>query len=330
MIRIGVIGVGRQGAQHVAQLLESPHFNVVGCFDANPEQLDRIREDHDIRCFVDVDELIDLCDAVDIVTSPDAHLYYGEKAIRKGKHVFVEKPIAGDPEEAQQLVKLAGEAGIKLQVGHIERFNPAYLALNGTSLHPMFIESHRMSLFDPRSAGTSVVMDLMMHDIDLILHIVKANIRSISASGVPVVTEFPDIANARIEFDNGCVANLTASRVSMSKLRKMRFFQKDHSICIDFLHRETDILHVSEHSGHNAVPIRTEETLRYVNSQHLPAQEYDALKAELESFAMCITDNTEPRVSGQDGYRTLEVASEIMKKINRANGHGYHHKHNAA
>lgn len=330
MIRIGVIGVGRQGAQHVAQLLESPYFQVVGCFDANPEQLDRIREDHDIRCFSDVDELIGECDAVDIVTSPDAHFYYGEKAIRKGKHVFVEKPISNDPDEALQLVKLAGEAGIKLQIGHIERFNPAYLALNGTPLHPMFIEAHRMSLFDPRQSNTSVVMDLMMHDIDLILHIVKANIRSVSASGVAVVSEFPDIANARIEFDNGCVANLTASRVSMNKLRKMRFFQKDHSICIDFLHRETDILHVSEHSGHNSIPVRTEETVRYVNSQNVPAQEYDALKAELESFAACIVNNTEPRVSGQDGYRSLEVACEIMKKINRANGHGYQHKPHAA
>jgi predicted dehydrogenase len=194
----------------------------------------------------------------------------------------------------------------------------------------MFIESHRMSHFDPRGTDVSVVLDLMIHDIDIILHLVKANIRSISASGVPVITEHPDIANARIEFDNGCVANLTASRVSMNKLRKMRFFQKDHSICIDFLHRETDILNVSEQSGHNSIPIRTAETTRYVNSKNVPAQEYDALKEELESFARCITENTEPRVSGQDGFHSLEVAHEILRKINKTNGNGYHHNGNAA
>jgi predicted dehydrogenase len=324
MVKIGIIGVGRLGSQHVEQLLESPLFEVIGCYDNNPGQLQKIREDYDVATFDQVEDLIDRCDALDIVTPATTHYFYSEKAIRKGKHVFVEKPISDDPEEAEQMVKLANEAGIKMQIGHIERFNPAYLALSGTTLHPMFIESHRMAHFDPRGTDVSVVLDLMIHDIDIILHLVKANIRSISASGVPVVTEHPDIANARIEFDNGCVANLTASRVSMNKVRKMRFFQKDHSICIDFLHRETDILHVSEHSGHNSIPIRTAETVRYLNSQNVPAQEYDALKEELESFAHCITDNTEPRVSGQDGFRSLEVAHEILKKINRANGNGYH------
>ena len=185
---------------------------------------------------------MDACDAIDVVAPTTHHFECCEKAIKKGKHVFVEKPLANTMEEARQLVKLAEESGIKFQVGHVERFNPAFLAVKDMQLNPMFIEVHRLAQFNPRGTEVSVILDLMIHDIDIILSIVKSDVKNISASGVGVMTETPDIANVRIEFHNGCVANLTSSRISMKKMRKMRFFQKDAYIGIDFLNKKTEII----------------------------------------------------------------------------------------
>jgi predicted dehydrogenase len=321
MIKTAVIGIGRLGSQHLERLLESEYFKVVGCYDTDEEQLQRIEEDYTIKCYTDVDELISKCDAVNIVTPATSHFHYAEKAIRYGKHVFVEKPISNDLDEAKKLVALVREAGIKFQVGHIERFNPAFLALQQQVLNPMFIEAHRLSHFDPRGTDVSVVLDLMIHDIDIVLHVVKANIKNISASGVAVLSDQIDIANARIEFDNGCVANLTASRASIQKMRKMLFFQKDNHITVDFLHREAEMLKLSEIAGHNSVPMRTAENTKYLNSETMVLEEYDALKEELNSFAECLIFNTEPRVTALEGYKSLEVAHEILHKIHKMNGH---------
>lgn len=325
MIKTGLIGVGRLGTQHLERLLESDYFKVVGCFDSDPSQLQRIEEDFTVKCYHDVDELISKCDAINIVTPATSHFYYAEKAIKESKHVFVEKPISNDLDEARKLVSLVREAGIKFQVGHIERFNPAYLALQNYDLNPMFIEAHRLSHFDPRGTDVSVVLDLMIHDIDIVLHVVKANIKSISASGVAVLSDHIDIANARIEFDNGCVANLTASRASIQKMRKMLFFQKDNHITLDFLHREAEMLKLSETAGHNSVPMRTEENTKYLNSETMVLEEYDALKEELNSFAECLIFNTEPKVTALDGFKSLEVAHEILHKIHKINGHAHKH-----
>lgn len=321
MIKVGVIGIGRVGAQHLEKLLENPYFKVVGCFDMDKEKLKRVGEEFNVRCYEDVEDLIQKCDAVDILTSADSHFYYAEKAIRFGKHVFIDKPISNNLEEAKRLAELVREAGIKFQIGHIERFNPAFLALQQLEVHPMFIEAHRLSAFDAKKAADSIIFDVMIHDIDIVLSVVKANIKHINASGVSVLSDQIDIANARIEFDNGCVANLTASRTSVQKMRKMLFFQRDYHITLDFLHREAEVLKLSETAGHNSVPLRSQESIRYLNSETLVPEEYDALKEELNSFAECLIFNTEPKVSVLDGLRSLEVAHEILRKIHKLNGH---------
>lgn len=320
MIKIGVIGIGRIGSRHLEKLLEIDYFKVVGCYDADNKKLLRIGEDYDIACFNDVDELIQQCDAVDILTSADSHFYYAEKAIRYGKHVFLDKPISNNLEEAKRLAELVREAGIKFQVGHIERFNPAFLALKNLEVQPMFIEAHRLSSFDASKTSDSIIYDVMIHDIDITLSIVKANIKHINASGVSVLSDQIDIANVRIEFDNGCVANLTASRTAVQKMRKMLFFQRDYHITLDFLHRETEVLKLSPIAGHNSVPLRIQEQLQYLNTETLILDEYDALKEELISFARCLIFNTEPTVSVLDGIRSLEVAAEVIRKIHKMNG----------
>lgn len=320
MIKIGLIGVGRLGAQHLERLLESDYFEVIGCFDTDTLLLNRIEEDYNVKCFSNVDELISFCDAIDIVTPTTSHYAYAEKAIKYGKHVFIEKPISNDVDEAKKLVELVREAGIKFQVGHIERFNPAFLALKNQDLNPMFIESQRLSYFDAKNTNVSIVLDLMIHDIDIVLNIVKANIKNIYASGVSVLSDQIDIANARIEFDNGCVANLTASRVSTQKIRKLSLFQKDNHISLDFLNREAEMLKLSETAKHNAIPMRMQERMKYLNSETLVLQEYDALKEELNSFAECLIFNSEPTVTALDGLKSLEVAHEILHKIHKLNG----------
>ena len=321
MIKIGIIGTGRLGVQHLERLLESPYFKVVGCYDREQTKLNSIEEEFGIPCFDDVDALINRCDAVDILTPSDAHFFYAEKAIRFGKHVFFDKPISNTVEDAKKLVELIREAGIVFQVGHIERYNPAFMSLQQQNLQPMFIESHRLSQFDAKRTADSVVMDVMIHDIDIVLSVVKANIKNISASGVSVLSDYIDFANARIEFDNGCVANLTASRTSVQKMRKMLFFQKDNHVAIDFLHREAELLHLSETAKHNSIPMHLHESTRYINTETMVPEEYDALKQELNSFAECLLFNTEPKVTALDSLKSIEVATEILHKIQKMNHH---------
>ncbi|HNF52565.1 MAG TPA: Gfo/Idh/MocA family oxidoreductase [Chitinophagales bacterium] len=321
MIKIGIIGIGRLGVQHLERLLISPYFKVIGCFDKEQHKLKPIQEEYGVDCFDDVDELINKCDAVEILTPSDSHYYYAEKAIRFGKHVYVDKPISNSADEAKKLVELIREAGIIFQVGHTERYNPVFLALKQQSIQPLFIESPRLSLFDAKRTNDSIIMDVMIHDLDIILSIVKANIKSISASGVSVLSDQIDIANARIEFDNACVANLTASRTSVQKMRKMLFFQKDSHITLDFLNREAELLHLSETAKHNAIPMHIQETTRYINTETMVTEEYDALKEELNSFAECLLFNKEPNVTALDSLKSIEVASEILQKIQKMNSH---------
>jgi predicted dehydrogenase len=320
LIKIGLIGIGRTGLQHLERLLESDYFTVVGCYDADSSQLLRIEEEYNIQCFTEVDELIVQCDAIDIVTPSNSHFLYAEKAIRYGKHVFTEKPISNDVEEAKKLVELVREAGIKFQVGYIERFNPAFLAMKEYDIQPKFIESHRLSHFDARNINTSIVLDIMIHDIDIVLNVVKANIKTISASGLAVLSDQIDIANARIEFDNGCVANLTASRASNQKMRKIALFEKDNHITLDFLNREAEMIKLSETAKHNSIPMRIQECMKYINSETMVLEEYDALKEELNSFAESLIFNHEPIVTALDGLKSLEVAHEILHKIYKING----------
>jgi len=320
VIKIGIIGIGKIGSLHLEKFLDSPYYKVIGCYDADFEKLQRVTSEYAVKPFTNVDELIHLCDAVAILSSAESHFFYAEKCIKFGKHVFIDKPMSKQIDEAKRLVELIKEAGIKFQIGHSERFNPAFLAIQHLDIQPMFIESHRLLPFDKHRTTESIIFDDMLHDIDIVLSVVKANIRSINASGVSVLSDQIDIANARIEFDNGCVANLTAGRTSIQKMRKMQFFQKDHQISLDFFRREAEVLQLSEIAGQNSIPLRNENDTKYLNNEMLVPEEYDALKIELNSFAECLIFNSEPKITASDGLKCTEVANEILLKINKLNG----------
>ncbi len=317
MLKIGVIGVGHLGKFHLNNWKEIAGVDIVGFYDPHDENAKEVVEKYQLTRFLDAEALIESCDAVDIVAPTNFHFEWCEMAIKKGKHVFVEKPLANTMEEARQLVKLAAESGIKFQVGHVERFNPAFLALKGMDLKPMFIEVHRLAQFNPRGTEVSVILDLMIHDIDIILSIVKSDVKSISASGVAVMTETPDIANVRIEFHNGCVANLTSSRISMKKMRKVRLFQKDSYIGIDFLNKKTEIIKLKEETDLNvfAFDIETPSGKKTIAMANPQVPEVNAIKLELEEFRDAINNNTRTVVNEMDGLMAMDVAHQILEKI---------------
>ena len=232
--------------------------------------------------------------------------------------MFVEKPLTNTMEEARTLVKLAKESNLKFQIGHVERFNPAFLSLDKSLLKPMFIEVHRLAQFNPRGTDVSVILDLMIHDIDIILSIVKSNVSYISANGVAVMSDTPDIANVRIEFDNGCVANLTSSRISLKKMRKMRIFQKDAYIGIDFLEKKTEVIKIDAPGESRVFTFDIETNLgkKTIAIANPPIVEVNAIKMELECFIDAIINNTETPVTVIDGFRAMEVAHQILEKIN--------------
>src|SRR5437762_8614071 len=317
MLKIGVFGVGHLGKFHLNNWKEIAGIELVGFYDPDDDTAQEVSEKYQLPRFLNEDILIEACDAIDIVAPTNFHFELCERAIRKSRHVFVEKPLANTMEEARRLVKMAQESNIKLQVGHVERFNPAFLALRGAELNPMFIEVHRLAQFNPRGTEVSVILDLMIHDIDIILSIVKAGVKNISASGVAVMTDTPDIANVRIEFDNGCVANLTSSRISMKKMRKMRLFQKDAYIGIDFLNKKTEIIKQKGPQDSNvfAFEIETPRGKKTLAISNPTVPEVNAIKKELEEFTDAVINNTKTIVSEIDGLMAMDVAHQILKKI---------------
>src|SRR6478672_12583690 len=317
MLKVGVFGVGHLGKFHLNNWKEITDTELVGFYDPNDETANEVAEKYQLPRFAKADALINACEAIDIVAPTNFHFELCQKAIRKGKHVFVEKPLANTMDEARQLVKLAQESNIKLQVGHVERFNPAYLSIRDLPLNPMFIEVHRLAQFNPRGTEVSVILDLMIHDIDIILSLVKSDVKNIYASGVAVMTDTPDIANVRIEFDNGTVANLTSSRISMKKMRKMRLFQKDAYIVIDFLAKKTDIIKLLQPEDTNAFSFDLEtrngkKTIAVINPATKPV---NAIKEELKAFVESIKNNKPTIVTEIDGYLAMEVAHKILNKI---------------
>jgi predicted dehydrogenase len=318
--RIGVIGAGHLGKIHIKCILESEKLELTGFFDNDTANAEQVEKTFGIKKFNSADDLIDECDIVDIVTPTLSHFDCASKALRKFKHVFIEKPLTTTLDEARNLIDLAKEAGVKVQVGHVERFNPAFLATLPYINQPMFIETHRLGQFNPRGTDVPVILDLMIHDIDIILSIIKSPVKRIHASGVAVVSDTPDIANARIEFNNGCVANLTASRISMKNMRKTRFFQKDSYIAVDFLNKESEIIRMSE-AGQNPNPFAMILDLgngkkpKEIFVEKPEIKPINAIKTELETFYDSILNDTEPLVTIEDGYNSLDLAYKIMDKI---------------
>jgi predicted dehydrogenase len=318
MLKIGVFGTGHLGKFHLNNWKLIRDAEVVGFYDPSDQAAREVEDKYKIRRFKSPSDLMEYCDAIDIIAPTPEHFGLCEMAIRKGKHVFVEKPLANDMEEARTLLKLVKESNVKLQVGHVERFNPAFLALEDVSLQPMFIEVHRLAEFNPRGTEVSVILDLMIHDIDIILHIVNSEVKNIYSSGVAVMTETPDIANVRIEFNNGCVANLTSSRISMKKMRKMRIFQKDAYIGVDFLNKKTEIISLdhADHPGEGfSFDIDTLNGTKTILVRNPQVPEVNAILMELQKFTESILQNKPTLVTELDGYRAMDIAHQILQKI---------------
>ena len=315
-MKAGVIGAGRLGKIHLGLLHDLKEYDLVGCFDTNSERNNQMAQKFHFKEFENPFDLFKESDAIFVVTPTTSHYKYAKEAIKQGKHVFIEKPITQTQREAKELMRLAEEARVTVQVGHVERFNPAFQALENYDIDPKFIEGHRLAQFDPRGTDVSVVLDLMIHDLDIVLSMVKANIKRVSANGVAVMSPSVDIANARIEFDNGCVANLTASRVSIKKLRKLRLFQRDAYIGIDFLNKQTEVIQLQNVEGDkNGFLLKTPDGSKGVRVDYPTIESYNAIEAELKDFHHSITKGKVPKVTAEDGYRALELAEHVLKKI---------------
>lgn len=324
MLKIGVLGAGHLGKIHIRCIQTIPEYELVGFYDVDEQNAKIVSEEFNIKAFSRIDDLIDLVDVVDIVTPTIAHFECASKALKKFKHVFIEKPIVTTLEEAKSLIAISKEADVKVQVGHVERFNPAFMSVAEQISKPVFIEGHRLAFFNPRGTDVPVVLDLMIHDIDIVLSVVKSNVKKVYADGVKIVSDTPDIANARLEFENGCVANLTASRISMKNMRKLRFFQQNAYISVDFLEKKSEIIQIKDEDEMTlknpfAMVISlgegkgNKEIIRTVPE----AYNVNAIQMELKSFYNSITSNNEPVVGIFDGYYALEVAHMVLDKINK-------------
>ena len=323
MLKIGVLGTGHLGKIHLKCIgLATEAYELVGFYDPDPQVAAAVAETFSTRAFPDVQALIAAVDIVDIVTPTTTHYALAKQVIEAGKHLFIEKPITHQLAEAEELVALAQAKGVKIQVGHVERFNPALLALGDMQVNPMFIEAHRLAVFNPRGTDVSVVLDLMIHDLDIILSMVDSPVAEVHASGVAVVSDTVDIANARIAFANGCVANLTASRISMKQMRKVRIFQRDAYVSLDFLDKEAQVIRLFEQGDNLPTSGQqfelTTATGTKVLQMDMPAIEpVNSIMLELEAFAHSIVHDLRPKVNGEDGYRALALAQQITTAINQ-------------
>lgn len=325
-INVSVIGSGHLGRMHIKNLKEiereSDYVKLSGVYDIDSEKVNSVSSEFDVAAFDSFDELLNNSNAIIIVTPTSTHYEIASKAIEQNKNIFIEKPVTDDINDAHKLLEVSKGKEVKIQVGHIERFNPALLSLEKYNLSPLFIETHRLAQFNPRGTDVSVVQDLMIHDIDVILNIVKSGVQSIHANGVAIITDKIDIANVRIKFDNGCVANITSSRISQNKMRKMRIFQRNAYISIDFLKNSSEVFRlVDSESSESINPVfslgtlkRDEKDFNIVYEQP-PIEEINPMKYELNKFIDCIITGTEPVVQLEDGIQALEVATRINEEI---------------
>ncbi|MEZ4853924.1 Gfo/Idh/MocA family protein [Flavobacterium sp.] len=321
MLKVGVLGAGHLGKIHLRLLNQSSKYELVGFYDPFEENAIKVAQEFGYKKFDTIDELIAVVDVVDIVTPTLSHHDCAVEAIKAGKHIFIEKPISNTVEEAEEIIALAKKFNVKGQVGHVERFNPAFTAVKNKIENPMFIETHRLAEFNPRGTDVPVVLDLMIHDIDAILSVVKSKVKSVNASGVAVISDSPDISNARIEFENGCVANVTSSRISMKNMRKSRFFQKDAYISVDYLDKVCEVVKMKdapEVPGDFDMILQNAEGVKkqiYFDNPSVEAN--NAILDELETFADAINNNTTPIVTLEDGTEALRVAYMIIESMER-------------
>ncbi|CAM3425541.1 Gfo/Idh/MocA family protein [Aequorivita lipolytica] len=321
MLKAGVLGAGHLGKIHLKLLQQSTKYELVGFFDASKEASEKIESEFGYKSFPSMESLIDASEMVVVVTPTSKHFECAEKVINAGKHLFIEKPITQTVAEAEQIRDLAKLKKVRGQVGQVERFNPAFMAIKDKIDNPMFIETHRLAEFNPRGTDVSVVLDLMIHDIDAILSVVKSPVKAVSASGVSVISETPDIANARIEFENGCVANLTASRISLKKMRKARFFQRDAYISVDFLEKKCEVVKMknapTEIDDFAMVLTNAEGIKKQIYFENPKIENNNAILDELESFYEAIKADRTPEVSLQQGTEALRVAMMIIENFKK-------------
>ena len=321
MLKVGVLGAGHLGKIHLRLLNQSKKYELVGFYDAFDENAKKVATEFGYKKFDSIADLIAAVDVVDIVTPTMQHFDCAKQVIEAGKHLFIEKPISNTVEEAEEIIALATKHNVKGQVGHVERFNPAFTAVKDQIKNPMFIETHRLAEFNPRGTDVPVVLDLMIHDIDAILSVVKSKVKSVHASGVSVLSQSPDIANARIEFENGCVANVTSSRISMKNMRKSRFFQKDAYISVDYLDKICEVVKMKEAPAvpgdFDMILQNAEGEKKQIYFDNPNVQANNAILDELESFADAINNNTTPIVTLEDGTEALRVAYMIIESMKR-------------
>ena len=318
MYKIGVVGAGHLGKIHLKILQNAPFVNLVGFFDSDPKVREEIKSKFNIKSFDSYRELIDSSDIVDIVTPTLSHFNCAKEALKSNKHVFIEKPVTHTVEEVKKLIKLAQTSGRKVQVGHVERFNPAFTEAQKLINQPRFIEVHRLAQFNSRGTDVSVIHDLMIHDLDIVLHVVKSPVKSINASGVSVLSNTPDIANARIEFINGCVVNITSSRMSLNNVRKSRFFQKNAYVSVDFLNRSHEFIRLDS----NKIP---SDKISVSNPNFKPKESViiqteskstvNPIEEELKSFLNSIESNINPIVDLKAAQMALQLTTDVMEQI---------------
>ncbi|MAZ92955.1 MAG: oxidoreductase [Lentimicrobiaceae bacterium] len=323
MLKIGVLGAGHLGKIHLKCIRQIGDYELVGFYDINEVARLEVEEELGVKAYETLEDLMDVVDVVDIVTPTISHFNCAKIALENNKHVFIEKPIVTSPEEARELIELARNKNVKVQVGHVERFNPAFISAKDMISEPKFIESHRLALFNPRGTDVPVVLDLMIHDIDIVLCAIGSDVKKVSASGVNVVSDTPDIANARIEFENGAVANLTASRISLKNMRKTRIFQRDAYISVDFLNKKSEVVKMEELDGDPDDPMAMvldlgpDKKKRRIYFDKPDVANLNAIVEELKSFNLSIINDSIPTVTIEDGYNALNVAHMIMEDIER-------------
>lgn len=324
MLKVGVAGAGHLGKIHLKLLQQSTKYELVGFYDLDTLNAQKLEQELGYKFYTDLDQLISQVDVLDIVTPTLSHFDVAKKVIENGKHVFLEKPITNTVEEAEEIIRLAKLHKVKGQVGHVERFNPAFSAIQNSLNQPLFIEAHRLAEFNPRGTDVPVVLDLMIHDLDVILSIVKSEVKNVHSSGVSIISETPDIANVRLEFENGCVANITTSRISMKNMRKMRIFQKDAYVSVDFLEKKSEIIRMEDATQENTddfsmILENAEKQKKKIWFDYPKVEANNAILDELETFADAIENDSPIRVTLEDGTAALKLAMRIIDNFNQVN-----------